>query len=136
MMSFLLLMIFGLVHLCLLMSMKYMVNFAAFSAARTAMVSPGDVDEAALEGMGYMRGWWRGQYAGLNQPYVEGPVDKEVRGRTRTGYRTTWAAPFGIPAFVNPQPCGFDNRQTCGVRLVGFSPYTPQPAVTEEGDNR
>jgi hypothetical protein len=99
-------------------------------------VNPGDVDTAALEGMGYMRGWWSGGYAGLNQPYVQGPVDKTIRGKTRTGYRATWATPFGMPVFVNPTPCGTTNAQTCGVRLIGFSPYASQPDVPHEGDNQ
>ena len=38
MMSFLLLMIFGLVHFCLLSATKSIVNLAAFAAARTMMV--------------------------------------------------------------------------------------------------
>jgi hypothetical protein len=136
MMAFLLLMIFGLIHLCMLMSMKFMVDHAAFAAARTAMISPGDVNEAALEGMGYMRGWWKGSRAGLNQPYVQGPIPKTIRGKTRTGYSATWAAPFGFPAFVDPTPCGSSNSQTCGVRLIGFAPYTSQPDIPEEGDNQ
>lgn len=135
MMIFLLLMIFGLIHLCMLMSMKYMVNYAAFSAARTAMVSPGDVSAAAMEGMGYMRGWWTGGYAGLNQPYVR-QTTKTIRGKTRTGYEAIWAAPFGFPAFVDARPCGTSNSQTCGVRLIGFSPSVTQPAIDPAGDNQ
>jgi hypothetical protein len=132
---FLLLMIFGLIHLCMLMTVKFMVNHAAFSAARTAMIDPGQVDAAAEEGLGYMRGWWRGIYSGLNTPYVEGPVDKTVRGRTRVGYRATFAVPFGVPIFNSIQPCGFTNAQTCGIRLIGFSPYAAQPAVPQRGDS-
>lgn len=136
MMTFLLLMIFGLIHLCMLMSMKFMVNNAAFSAARTAMVSPGDVNEAALEGMGYMRGWWTGGNAGLNQPFVR-PTSKTIRGKGRSGFEAIWAAPFGFPAFVDAKPCGTSNSQTCGVRLIGFAASTSQPAVeTDEGDNQ
>jgi hypothetical protein len=135
MMLFLLLMIFGLVHLCMLMSVKFMVNNAAFSAARTAMIAPNDASTAAEEGLGWMRGWWRGPYSGLNTPYVEGPVNKTIRGKNRNGYRATYAVPFGLPIFNTVQPCGFTNAQNCGVRLIGFSPYARQPNITRQGDN-
>lgn len=135
MMLFLLVMIFGLIHLCMLMSVKFMVNNAAFSAARTAMVNPGQTSVAAQEGLGYMRGWWRGSWSGLNTPYVQGPVDQTVRGKTRNGYRVTFAVPFGVPIFNSVQPCGTTNAQTCGIRLIGFSPYAPQPAVDGGGDS-
>jgi TadE-like protein len=135
MMLFLLLMIFGLVHLCMLMSVKFMVNNAAFSAARTAMIAPNDASTAAEEGLGWMRGWWRGPYSGLNTPYVQGPVNKTIRGKNRNGYRATYAVPFGLPIFNTTQPCGFTNSQNCGVRLIGFSPYARQPNITRRGDN-
>ena len=135
MMMFLLLMIFGLVHLCMLMSVKFMVNNAAFSAARTAMIAPNDASGAAEEGLGWMRGWWRGAYSGLNTPYVQGPVNKTIRGKNRNGYRATFAVPFGLPIFNTTAPCGFTNQQNCGIRLVGFSPYASQPNITHRGDN-
>jgi TadE-like protein len=135
MMMFLLLMIFGLVHLCMLMSVKFMVNNAAFSAARTAMIAPNDASTAAEEGLGWMRGWWRGQYSGLNTPYVQGPVNKTIRGKNRNGYRATFAVPFGLPIFNTTTPCGFTNQQNCGIRLIGFSPYARQPNITHRGDN-
>ncbi len=40
MMMFLLLLVFGLVHLTMLASTKLIVNFAAFSAGRSAMIVP------------------------------------------------------------------------------------------------
>jgi hypothetical protein len=136
MMMFLLLMIFGLVHLCMLMSVKYLVNYSAFTAARTAMVDPGSASTGGDGGLGYMHGWWRGSYSGLNTPYIEGPVDKTIRGKTRTGYRSTFAVPFGLPIFNTVQPCGTSNASNhCGVILQGFSPYAEQPAVPQEGDN-
>jgi hypothetical protein len=142
MMMFLLLMIFGLVHLCMLMSVKYMVNFSAFAAARTAMVDSGSssVTTAATEGLGYMSGWWSGSFTGLNIPYVQGPIDKTIRGKKRTGYSSTFAVPFGIPIFNDTQPCGFTNAQTCGIRLIGFSPWSGQQSsdgdtISHEGDN-
>ncbi len=135
MMMFLLLMIFGLIHLCMLMTVKYMVNFSAFAAARTATVDPGSVTTGATGGLGYMTGWWSGTYSGLNTPYVQGPIDKQIRGKGRNGYSSTYAVPFGLPIFNSVQPCGTSNAQTCGVRLIGFSPYAEQPDVPDEGYN-
>jgi len=142
MMMFLLLMIFGLIHLCMLMSVKYMVNFSAFAAARTAMVDDSllATTSAATEGLGYMNGWWSGSYTGLNIPYVQGPIDKQIRGKKRTGYSSTFAVPFGLPIFNSTQPCGFTNAQTCGVRLIGFSPWSGKQSsdgqsISHTGDN-
>jgi hypothetical protein len=135
MMMFLLLMIFGLVHLCMLMTVKYFVNYSAFTAARTAMVDPGSASTGGDGGLGYMHGWWSGSYSGLNTPYIQGPIDKTIRGKTRTGYSSTFAVPFGLPIFNSVQPCGTTNAQTCGIRLQGFSPYAEQPDVPDEGDN-
>jgi hypothetical protein len=142
MMVFLLLMIFGLIHLCMLMSVKYMVNFSAFAAARTAMVDSGSssVTTAATEGLGYMNGWWSGSFTGLNTPYVQGPIDKQIRGKKRTGYSSTFAVPFGLPIFNSTQPCGTTNAQTCGVRLIGFSPSSGEQSsdgdsISHDGDN-
>jgi hypothetical protein len=123
MMMFLLLMIFGLIHLCMLMSVKYMVNFSAFAAARTAMVDDSmfATTSAATEGLGYMNGWWSGSYIGLNIPYVQGPIDKQIRGKKRTGYSSTFAVPFGV-------------------RLIGFSPWSGKQSsdgqsISHDGDN-
>ena len=142
MMMFLLLMIFGLIHLCMLMSVKYMVNFSAFAAARTAMVDDSmfATTSAATEGLGYMNGWWSGSYIGLNIPYVQGPIDKQIRGKKRTGYSSTFAVPFGLPIFNSTQPCGFTNMQTCGIRLIGFSPWSGKQSsdgqsISHDGDN-
>lgn len=142
MMMFLLLMIFGLIHLCMLMSVKYMVNFSAFAAARTAMVDDSlfATTSAATEGLGYMNGWWSGSYTGLNIPYVQGPIDKQIRGKKRTGYSSTFAVPFGLPIFNSTQPCGFTNMQTCGIRLIGFSPWSGKQSsdgqtISHDGDN-
>jgi hypothetical protein len=142
MMMFLLLMIFGLIHLCMLMSVKYMVNFSAFAAARTAMVDDSmfSVTSAATEGLGYMNGWWSGSFTGLNIPYVQGPIDKQIRGKKRTGCSSTFAVPFGLPIFNTTQPCGVTNAQTCGVRLIGFSPWSGKQSsdgqsISHDGDN-
>jgi hypothetical protein len=118
------------------------VNFAAFGAARTAMVDSGtsSVNTAATEGLGYMNGWWSGSYSGLNTPYVQGPIDKQIRGKTRNGYSATFAVPFGLPIFNSTQPCGTTNAQTCGIRLIGFSPWSGAQSsdgdtISHDGDN-
>ncbi len=143
MMMFLLLMTFGLIHLCMLMTVKYMVNFAAFAAARSAMVDASTLNltSAAKEGVGYMNGWWSGRFTGLNIPAVKGPIDKRVRGKKRTGYSATFSVPFGLPIFNSVEPCGFfNNLQPCGVKLIGFSPWSGKQssdgqAISHEGDN-
>jgi TadE-like protein len=141
MMMFLLLMIFGLIHLCMLMTVKYMVNLSAFAAARSALVDDGmvNVTSGATEGLGYMNGWWSGSNTGLNIPYVQS-TSKTIRGKTRGGYSSTFAVPFGLPIFNTTQPCGFTNAQTCGVRLIGFSAYpggqsADGDAISHDGDN-
>jgi hypothetical protein len=65
----------------------------------------------------------------------QGGIDKQIRGKGRNGYRSTYAVPFGLPIFNSVQPCGTSNAQTCGVRLIGFSPHADQPDVPDEGDN-
>ena len=133
MMMFLLLMIFGLVHLCMLMSVKFMVNNAAFSAARTAMIAPNDATAAAEEGLGWMRGWWRGAYSGLNTPYVQGPVNKTIRGKNRNGYRATFAVPFGVPSSTRRSPAGSPTRRTAACAWSAFrrTPVNPTSPIEE-----
>lgn len=143
MMIFLLLMIFGLVNLCMLMTVKYMVDFSAFAAARSAMVDSSTLNltSAAKEGVGYMNNWWAGRYTLLNIPAVKGPIDKKVRGKKRTGYSATYAVPFGMPIFNSTSPCGVTNNLLfCGIKLVGFSPWSGTQssdgkAISHDGDN-
>jgi TadE-like protein len=143
MMIFLLLMMFGLIHLCMLMTVKSMVNFSAFAAARSAMVDSSTLNltAAAKEGVGYMNGWWSGRFTLLNIPAVKGPIDKRIRGKKRTGYSATYSVPFGLPIFNSVAPCGVTNNlQPCGVKLVGFSPWSGKQTadgqpISHDGDN-
>lgn len=123
MMAFLSLLIFGFIHMCMLATTKYLVNFAAFSVARAEMVG-GSRQEAADGAMAYLR-WWSNPFA--NRKTVQGPVTRTVRGKSRTGFTVTYRVPFGLPIFNNI-PAG-------GIALVGFSPYVRQPNIPEEGDN-
>lgn len=123
MMGFLSLLIFGFIHMCMLATTKYLVNFAAFSVARAEMVG-GSRQEAADGAMAYLR-WWSSPWA--NRKTVQGPITRTVRGKSRTGFTVTYRVPFGLPIFNNI-PAG-------GIALVGFSPYVRQPNIPEEGDN-
>lgn len=118
MMSFLLLMIFGVVHMAMLMSTKAMVNYAAWTASRAAMVG-GSHQLAAMAVMDNLR--W-------TTPPIVRETTKTIRGRQRRGMEVTVFVRFGLPIF-NAVP-------TPGVRVVGFAPLARQPNIPERGDNR
>lgn len=118
MMSFLLLMIFGVVHMAMLMSTKAMVNYAAWTASRAAMVG-GNQQLAAMAVMDNLR--W-------TTPPIVRETTKTIRGRQRRGMEVTVFVRFGLPIF-NAVP-------TPGVRVVGFAPLARQPNIPERGDNR
>jgi Flp pilus assembly protein TadG len=112
MMMFLMLLIFGFIHLSMLATTKYLVNFAAFSAGRTAMIGqPARLGTASA--LLYLR--WD-QF-----PRTTDNTSKTIRGKTRSGITVTYDVPFA--AFFNK------------TSLTGFSPYTKQPNIPEEGDN-
>ena len=79
-MSFLFLMLFGFVHLSMFAATKYLVNLAAFSAARTAMVA-GNEQQAADGVLDNLR-WWRDPSAA--RPRLE-RRELSLRGRNRRG---------------------------------------------------
>ncbi|MCL4848237.1 MAG: hypothetical protein KJ066_16975 [Acidobacteria bacterium] len=118
MMSFLLLMIFGVVHMAMLMSTKAVVNYAAWTASRAAMVG-GSHQLAAMAVMDNLR--W-------TTPPIVRETTKTIRGRQRRGMEVTVFVRFGLPIF-NAVP-------TPGVRVVGFAPLARQPNIPERGDNR
>lgn len=128
MMMFLFLMIFGLIHMSMLAATKYMVNFAAFSAARTIMVR-GD-DASGLQMWAYTAAsgvidnirWWN--EAWRNRPDLPITTGDE---RGRHGVYVVYRVPFGLPIF-NAVPAG-------GFRMIGFAPYQVQPDIDEVGDN-
>jgi hypothetical protein len=127
-MSFLLLMIFGFVHFAMLTATKSMVNLAAFSAARAAMVngfngssvlSPNYI--AAWAVLDNIR-WWSNPLQ--NAPQL--PLTRETV-RDRDGVSVIYKVPFGLPIF-NEVGSG-------GIPVEGFSPLVVQPEIAEEGDN-
>lgn len=126
MMAFLMLLIFGFIHLSMLMATKYMVNYSAFSAARASMTGAGwgDQTTAAFAVMDNLR-WHDNVIA--NTPIVSSG-SREIRGVTRDGVKVLYFVPFGLPIFGVLPPGG--------MRLESFSPAGPDwSGVTEEGDN-
>lgn len=118
MMSFLLLMIFGVVHMAMLMSTKVMVNYAAWAAARAAMVGENQT-LAAMAVMDNLR--W-------TSPPLVRETTKTIRGKSRQGIEVTVLVQFGLPIF-KAVPTG-------GLRVVAFAPVAKQPNIPERGDNR
>lgn len=128
-MSFLLLMVFGFVHFAMLTATKSIVNLAAFSAARAAMVNGFDSGSplapsyvAAASVIDNLR-WW-GNNPALNRP--EFPLSRQTL-HDRDGVLVTFKVPFGMPIF-NEVPSG-------GIPVEGFSPLVIQPEIPERGDN-
>ena len=115
MITFLSVMIFGFIHFAFLATTKYMVSFAAFSVARTAMVG-GDAGQrlqAVLVAMQYLN--WPGSV-----PLYTGP--QRVARSTREGFVVNYLAPVrppGVFAFF----------------IRGFAPFVLQPDIAERGDN-
>jgi hypothetical protein len=123
-MMFLLLMIFGAIHMAMFAATKYMVDYAAFTAARTVLVqgagaTNGAAWDAAEEALGNIR-WWLYQ---RNRP--EAPIRRPVKGRDAIviGYHV----PFGLPIF--------ESVPDEGILLLGFSPVVEQGEIPEKGDN-
>jgi hypothetical protein len=128
-MSFLLTLIFGFVHLCMFVVTKSVTNYAAFTASR-AMLVGGSRELAARQVMSEIQWWDGGLVANMARVVIQqnqqGP--RLADGRRRRGVRVTYFLPFGYPVF----------RGGLGVvRAIGFAPVsTPHTSVPEEGDNR
>lgn len=119
MMAFVLLLVFGLMHLTMFTVTRYMVNYAAFAAARAAEVGndPQDAAEAVMANIN----WWAGQ----NE---DAPVEVDYENRDGWGgYRVRTRVPFGLPIYeyIEPQ----------GVLLEGFAPVSIQDDAPSGGDN-
>lgn len=141
MMPFMLLLVFGFVHMTMLIATKYVTNYAAFAAARTAMVSDpldvltGNVSTAATEVIQNMN--WQASPVectlfGSGDCAVFFPAVRMVEGMfgiptNRTGLEVRYRAPFGLPIF-NAVPAG-------GLQVIGFAPVALQPSVENTGDN-
>ncbi len=131
-MSFLLTLIFGVVHLGTFVLTKSMTNYAAFTASRALLVG-GSRELAARQVMSEVQ-WWSGGIAAnmarvVVQERQNGP--RLADGRRRRGVRVTYLLPFGYPIF----------RSGLGglglVRAIGFAPVTtPHTGIPEEGDQR
>src|SRR6185436_12551585 len=90
MMMFLLLMIFGLAHFSMLAATKEMLNFAAFAAARTAIVD-GNRQIAAMQVMDASTRW-------ANFTFVTGSDCRSVpSGMKRRALQVTTRVNFGLP---------------------------------------
>jgi hypothetical protein len=118
MMLFLLLLVFGFIHMCMLATTKYVVDFAAFSVARAEMVG-GNRFLAAQGALAYLN--WS------PLPPIPMSATRNIRGKSRTGFTVSYRVPFGLPIFNNI-PAG-------GIELKGFSPAAKQQGVRETGDN-
>jgi hypothetical protein len=156
MMSFLLLLVFGFVHFSMLATTKELVNYAAFSAARTLMVRPTSYDislplawlqlpdwasDVVPEGyhlfnfdVGTTWGWAAAAQVTdnlhWNQGIMGGVPDfplARVERQGREGILVTQRVPFGLPIF--------NSIETGGIPVSAFAPLTMQPDIEEKGDN-
>ncbi|MBI2834476.1 MAG: hypothetical protein HYX76_08620 [Acidobacteria bacterium] len=121
-MMFLLLFIFGLMHMSMFAVSKYMANYAAWAAARTAMVQGSGSGLRFVAAQHVLDDWRWAQIFFLNQ------TTRTVRGKGRSGTRVITRVPFGLPIYTS-LPLG-------GVLVYGFGPISIQPNVTEKGDNQ
>lgn len=129
-MGFLMLLVFGFVHFCMLAVTRQVVNFAAFGAARTAMVSGiggGDFIQAqsgylsARQIISTTQRWW--QSDAKNAPDLPfWREDKTVGGRTRHILKIKYRVPFGMP-IMNPG--------AQGLVVEGWAPIIIQPEIEE-----
>jgi hypothetical protein len=118
-MALVLLFIFGLLHLTMMMTTKFLVNYAAFAAARVAMVrgtGADEVTEAARQAMEIWQ-WWPGD-SDANVPEVSYDAGRE-------GMVVRYRVWFVSPIFTN----------VAHVSVEGFAPVAEQPDIPEEGDN-
>jgi len=121
MMMFLLLMIFGLAHFSMLAATKQMLDYAAFAAARTALID-GDRTAAAKEVMDASLRW-----SDQKPTVTGGDCNSAPPGMTRGGLQVKIRVPFGLPIF-NAIPAG-------GLQLSASSPCIVQENFDESGDN-
>lgn len=163
MMSFLLLFVFGCVHLSLLAATKYMVNYAAFTAARTVLVygwQPPRLDLGPIGEIGVVIGdfakiqlgypaawqvldnirWWQEDDKngpdfplGLSGMCPDGSVAAPCALSYLKALTVTYRVPLGFPIV----PVGED-----GVAITAAAPFIIQHAsgdaqsdIPEEGDN-
>ncbi len=119
MMAFMLLLVFGLMHLTMFTVTRYMVNYAAFAAARAAEVG-NDPESAARDVMANIN-WWVGE--GDDPPVTV--THENVNGWS--GYTVETRVPFGLPIYEHVEPQG--------MLITGFAPVTTQDDPPSGGDN-
>jgi hypothetical protein len=119
MMGFLLLLVFGLMHLVMFAVTRYMVNYAAFAASRAAVV--GNSAEQAAAAVMQNVNWFADE--GGDQP-VE--VNYTVKDGA-SGYEVTTRVPFGFPIYEWIAPDG--------IEVTAFAPANPQVNAPSGGDN-
>jgi Flp pilus assembly protein TadG len=119
MMGFLLLLVFGLMHLVMFAVTRYMVTYAAFAASRAAVV--GNSAEQAAQAVMSNLNWWADENG--EQP-VE--VTYTVKGGA-SGYEVKTRVPFGFPMYewIAPE----------GIELIAFAPANEQSNAPSGGDN-
>lgn len=125
-MGFLMLLVFGFVHFCMLAVTRQVANFAAFGAARTAMVGGIGGGSFAQAQVGYLSAdqilshtqrWW--QNDARNHPDL--PLwteEKTVGGRKRPIVKVKYRVPFGLPIM---------NYGDSGLVVEGWAPLIVQP---------
>lgn len=119
MMVFMLLLVFGLMHVTMFIVTRYMVNYAAFAAARAAEVGndPKDAAAAVLANIN----WWADQND-------EMPVQVYQENRDGwSGYTVETRVPFGLPIYEYVEPEG--------MLISGFAPVSIQANAPSGGDN-
>jgi len=122
-MMFMVLFIFGAVHMGMFAITKYMASYNAFYAARTAMVTGGSVSlfsKGGLAARAAMQNW---KIATL---VVVRKTSKTYRGVTRDTVRTASTVPFGAPIFKMIVPF---------VAVIGSAPVIVDQ-VPDTGDNK
>ncbi|WP_396626332.1 TadE family protein [Luteitalea sp.] len=119
MMGFLLLFVFGLMHLVMFAVTRYMVQYAAFAAVRADVV--GNSPQLAAEAVMANLNWYADE--GGEMPVT---VEWGIKGFT-TGYYVRTRVPFGLPIYEYLEPEGLE--------IVAFAPTNTQSDRPSGGDN-
>lgn len=118
-MGFVLFFVFGLMHLGMLIVTRYMVNYAAFAAARAAAV--GNSHQAAAEAVMKNLNWWAAE--GGTPPVEVSYINRDGWA----GYLVKTRVPFGLPLY--------DRIDPAGIELESFAPVATQSDAPSGGDN-
>jgi Flp pilus assembly protein TadG len=119
MMAFVLLLVFGLMHLSMLTVTRYMVNYAAHAAGRASVVgnNPTAAARAVLANINWLA------REGGTMPVSVQYVNRDGWG----GYEVTTRVPFGLPIYRTIAPEG--------IAITGFAPLTIDGNAPTGGDN-